>query len=1723
MVAWRQYSDARFDARNSFSAVLDAWNLRWNCIKDVFHEAHIHLSEACAAPVFAGQLFDSGYMMNDQTYTSSYGQALNVHPGRVVAFSAFEEDLLHASGSSVLSRLPIESPHLNSNSILKPVDAALKAKKVQFDFDILLHIGIEDELNMATVVIHHDDLNVWRDKPWSKKSTSSKACKSIDRSDTCPSQLPRISLRQSVGKTQNSYHGHGRQSTKWRSRSQALAAKRGANQNGRQHHNDEVTALVQTARPAKNAFKNAPADNQNVVIFQAFQEGQIPQEGDFAESDHNDQMSSDGYSPSDGPDESEVHPPSSEGSRQDVILYHMNDQHIRALVSWSNYEDMMREIAHHFALERNALTDAYEVVCSPPDIDPGVVPTIVHVDGDIPPDSSDRLVLFDIEFHAHRVEAHFRSGPSVIRQVIPLVKHANRNEVLATAKIDRYCRAEGGRCLVFINSRRWPDYDPDRKTIVHGDYIRIAIPPSDRFACSTEAIVDMTQRGLTDQEVYDHMFQDETASGFSPDLLDAEEVRSLAINNDADIDELHLMQAGTRHTDHVPEMPTSRSDSSTEDPIPDDWFLDLQRIVAPLESCGSDVQQEFIFSVYTWFVDHQSNEICREPKIVVLGRDPAEWAEDIRQPWMHRILHDDFIFTDLVQPFARRAGIEEHIAHLILTKNHDARSSILISIEFVDEVAASVIVRFALTLPKRCKLVDVIDAVPLLAAFIRNKREWITPNHQDENLIFHTWSGMGLFVKVFQLDGSQSSAEEDVDSSMIQLSAAFPDCQQKSRNDDDMNPVFTDKEHTGTNQLDLDLADLNACSRGKPDKIDFSLTDEFIRFVQAVGSQAEGTGPQAAIPDDLPAQPLWIQDIWEKWVEAIPQSDEVPQEGPRIETWFSNPQRWSRCRESRLVVLSPNYHFWERELLAAWPDKADLGLPTQFALVFPTPEDADSTAQEQLVIEQQSEPFSRTIVATLYDTNIDAGRPHSIALVVGDRFDLRSFILLMGYNLECPPEALQNECLMWMGNIAIRHDHSVNVRLGNAFRLLIRRGVRVSLQELLSMSDHRLREELQSAISGQIFRRPNLQSFPADAFANNNPVSTVNPVQRPDDEYPPDWLNSLQECFDRYATIENADEGRVMYVLVWFLNGGSYLRNESPKPVRLDADSSWWRTELAFPWRELFGRGCQTEIHFIDPIPISEAWTSHSAHVVISQMLPTDHVPVLVTVVDPSHPTPSTTHTALVVHQFSSAQDIAQRFDIAALRSDSFTVSRGRNVFPHGFTVRVGPGDGLCLRIQPREMQESSQQPPVENNGPEPLLLTRTGTDGTDDAIGENQDDVDLEEAMLMQALHTVHGHPQNESNVECAIGIGNGTSNEGQAFQFNPAAAEFLPSINALPHWAQVIEDIYHDWDLRAFAWQGEARVTHFMTWYLAPGLDRFQCLHGRRIALFADFWNWREQFRRRWIDEIDPIADIDIEYVSPPPTQIEAGITGHIFLIQYNSVEWSSVLVSVFDQAVNAGHPYHMAHSFPERIQLQQIVDRIGYAAECNSRAQCQFRMRGQLFTAANYIRASDGDAIDVLVHRVVVPIDWNPPVVPHMPGAEGLELLQIKAQVLQRTTDAHASIQPSPSHKQHVSLDKGLGAYTHDIDSIPFTLERLFQQPASRKNDLVVCLWEMHESVDMQMCSASQFDMKKSRKDFCDKHALLKECSRLFPVNSPVADGPLGQNAGLSVPLFNLIQIM
>eukprot|EP00435_Cladocopium_sp_Y103_P070121 s65_g34.t1 len=100
-------------------------------------------------------------------------------------------------------------------------------------------------------------------------------------------------------------------------------------------------------------------------------------------------------------------------------MYHLADAPIRAMLIWTDYDLMLDEIRRHFSYDGGVVVDAYEVNVQLTDLPEGATAIIVHLLSDLPIGRPMCLPLFDIETHGHRIERHFRIGPTVQRLVLP--------------------------------------------------------------------------------------------------------------------------------------------------------------------------------------------------------------------------------------------------------------------------------------------------------------------------------------------------------------------------------------------------------------------------------------------------------------------------------------------------------------------------------------------------------------------------------------------------------------------------------------------------------------------------------------------------------------------------------------------------------------------------------------------------------------------------------------------------------------------------------------------------------------------------------------------------------------------------------------------------------------------------------------------------------------------------------------------------------------------------------------------------------------------------------------------------------------------------------------------------------------------------------------------------------------------------------------------------------
>lgn len=129
------------------------------------------------------------------------------------------------------------------------------------------------------------------------------------------------------------------------------------------------------------------------------------------------------------------------------------------------------------------------------------------------------------------------------------------------------------------------------------------------------------------------------------------------------------------------------------------------------------------------------------------------------------------------------------------------------------------------------------------------------------------------------------------------------------------------------------------------------------------------------------------------------------------------------------------------------------------------------------------------------------------------------------------------------------------------------------------------------------------------------------------------------------------------------------------------------------------------------------------------------------------------------------------------------------------------------------------------------------------------------------------------------------------------------------------------------AFAWEEETRALQVLTWLVAPGIGMPRCLHSRKATLYADYTQWEATLKGRWMGLLDPHVPVSIVVVKPGPPNLEPSISAHVIFIQHPLPEWSSPLITIYDPAVNRGHPFRFVATLPDQTADIDILTATTY----------------------------------------------------------------------------------------------------------------------------------------------------------------------------------------------------
>eukprot|EP00435_Cladocopium_sp_Y103_P061021 s192_g22.t1 len=95
--------------------------------------------------------------------------------------------------------------------------------------------------------------------------------------------------------------------------------------------------------------------------------------------------------------------------------------------------------------------------------------------------------------HHHLLPAHMTRG-------LKVVLHMARVDLLMLGRVQHYCQVHHDRCVVHVDHHIWPHQDIGVREFLHGQYVRLAVPPAADTSTDTQVAIDIIENAVEDAQ-----------------------------------------------------------------------------------------------------------------------------------------------------------------------------------------------------------------------------------------------------------------------------------------------------------------------------------------------------------------------------------------------------------------------------------------------------------------------------------------------------------------------------------------------------------------------------------------------------------------------------------------------------------------------------------------------------------------------------------------------------------------------------------------------------------------------------------------------------------------------------------------------------------------------------------------------------------------------------------------------------------------------------------------------------------------------------------------------------------------------------------------------------------------------------------------------------------------------------------------------------------------------
>ena len=676
-----------------------------------------------------------------------------------------------------------------------------------------------------------------------------------------------------------------------------------------------------------------------------------------------------------------------------ITIYQLHRDPISAWVRLAGFSTLLQDIMEVTALSSHDIVAIHRIHSKPVGEMQHETSFIVQRQGDLPPGSSDQLILLDVLFHQHGPATLPIAPTAFDRRVLPVPFPVSRFGLLELARVSHYCEFRSHACIVLVDHLQWPLQALATRLLAHGTYVRIHIPPPQVVGvetCRTVSIVEdvSDDSAPTFEQVYPSLptHKDSDTRAVDPEVPPPQNCMR---------DALGVFAEGVR-TYHASD------EQQTEPPV---FQVPLPQQALPVlpnapqwhefepglrlsfeDFSFTEVEEEGpVLHVVTWFVHHDRHPVCLIGRLVRLSSRPWEWLQQLCNPWLPWLQPFENLAFYIVRPMPVSHLPGEQIVHIILEQGIQVgRQVALFSILF-HGLHGDLTHRRAQSIPPQLSR-EVIERIVGIQELCAHRRctAWVGRMTFHRQRLEPVAQALGISVTVAPYRHRFEQLDED--------GYPVPDA---------------------------------ASSSQIPPRMSFRPHDVTL----FPGARWDSDVPEC-YPEHVPSRLIpELRVIWEHYLMTTTQ----PPYRFYVETWFCDHSRYPRTHRGREVQLPPDQGSWRDALLRKWQDMIDPNVEVYIYVVAPTPLGGPSDTLAHIILAQnQQRSFISALITTLApgDSPWD---PSRVALKLPTVVDKGLLVQESGLLPFCPPFMPHHSCAAFYGDQPVLQDVLRDATSGDGF------------------------------------------------------------------------------------------------------------------------------------------------------------------------------------------------------------------------------------------------------------------------------------------------------------------------------------------------------------------------------------------------------------------------------------------------------------------------------------------------------------------------------------------------------------------------------------------------------------------------------------------------------------------------------------------------------------------